>query len=359
MPSAEKKRKSKKASPSPSVSSVVSSATIASTSSSDEASESEKGDEDEGETDEEDPPESGGRKPLRFMTNSPSCESDELSSSTSESEIESEEEEEEEEEEDDDDDDGDDETDAEEPAPPPRVDAKKGSVPIAQNSGVKRASKVVNGKIKTANGNVKAESSDSSDLESEAVANGKGVSSSDAHDDESSSSSEQEESPTINRKAAKNSSATSSKHQKPGKAKHTARAEASPASESESDSESPPPKPRTPAPSKKRKQPDSGATQSTDEHKRARHSSGGGTDQVQPDTKAQQNQRFQRVSSDIPVESKFQSNAYRPYDYAERAHRDLAPTKGKQFTKEKNKKKRGSYRGGVIDVHGKKGIKFD
>jgi len=34
-------------------------------------------------------------------------------------------------------------------------------------------------------------------------------------------------------------------------------------------------------------------------------------------------------------------------------------TKGKGFTKEKNKKKRGSYRGGVIDVEGSKSIKFD
>jgi hypothetical protein len=34
-------------------------------------------------------------------------------------------------------------------------------------------------------------------------------------------------------------------------------------------------------------------------------------------------------------------------------------TKGKGFTKEKNKGKRGSYRGGMIDVNGRNGIKFD
>ena len=71
------------------------------------------------------------------------------------------------------------------------------------------------------------------------------------------------------------------------------------------------------------------------------------------------NQRFQRVPADLPVDQRFASNAYIPYDYANRAHDDLIVTRGKQFTKEKNKKKRGSYRGGTIDVQGKKGIKFD
>ncbi|OAL39296.1 hypothetical protein AYO20_01614 [Fonsecaea nubica] len=53
------------------------------------------------------------------------------------------------------------------------------------------------------------------------------------------------------------------------------------------------------------------------------------------------------------------SNAYRSYDYAERAYKDLSVTRGKGFTKEKNKKKRGSYRGGAIDISGGKGFKFD
>ncbi|KAL2040795.1 hypothetical protein N7G274_006253 [Stereocaulon virgatum] len=72
-----------------------------------------------------------------------------------------------------------------------------------------------------------------------------------------------------------------------------------------------------------------------------------------------QNTPFQRVPKDTPVDPKFASNAYRSYDYAERAHQDLSVTKGKGFTKEKNKKKRGSYRGGAIDVTGGKGIKFE
>ena len=37
-------------------------------------------------------------------------------------------------------------------------------------------------------------------------------------------------------------------------------------------------------------------------------------------------------------------------DYGQRAHRDLIATRGAGFRKEKNKKKRGSYRGGEITV---------
>lgn len=68
---------------------------------------------------------------------------------------------------------------------------------------------------------------------------------------------------------------------------------------------------------------------------------------------------FQRVPKDTLVDPKLASNAYQSYDYADRAHQDLSVTKGKGFTKEKNKKKRGSYRGGMIDTAGGKGIKFD
>jgi hypothetical protein len=37
-------------------------------------------------------------------------------------------------------------------------------------------------------------------------------------------------------------------------------------------------------------------------------------------------------------------------DYGKRAHQDLIVTRGAGFRKEKNKKKRGSYRGGEITV---------
>jgi hypothetical protein len=53
------------------------------------------------------------------------------------------------------------------------------------------------------------------------------------------------------------------------------------------------------------------------------------------------------------------SNAYIPNAYAERAHKDLSVTRGKGFTKEKNKKKRGSYRGGHLDLSGGRGYKFE
>lgn len=69
--------------------------------------------------------------------------------------------------------------------------------------------------------------------------------------------------------------------------------------------------------------------------------------------------RFQRIKADTKIDPKLASNAYVPYDYANRAHEDLIVTKGKGFTKEKNKKKRGSYRGGMIDTSGGKGIKFE
>jgi hypothetical protein len=59
------------------------------------------------------------------------------------------------------------------------------------------------------------------------------------------------------------------------------------------------------------------------------------------------------------TEDSYISNKYQNYDYAERAYKDLSITRGKGFTKEKNKKKRGSYRGGAIDTSGGKGFKFE
>lgn len=69
---------------------------------------------------------------------------------------------------------------------------------------------------------------------------------------------------------------------------------------------------------------------------------------------------FSRIPTDIKVEERFASNKYVPYDYANKAHQDLIVTKGKGFTKEKNKKKKGQgFRGGMIDIDVKRGIKFD
>ena len=43
--------------------------------------------------------------------------------------------------------------------------------------------------------------------------------------------------------------------------------------------------------------------------------------------------------------------------YGFKAHQDLIVTRGKGFQKEKNKKKKGSYRGGAIDM-GSHSVKF-
>ena len=67
---------------------------------------------------------------------------------------------------------------------------------------------------------------------------------------------------------------------------------------------------------------------------------------------------FQRIPENQDIDPRLASNAYVPYEYADKAHEDLRVTRGKGFTKEKNKKKRGAYRGGAIDVEGGKGIKF-
>ena len=58
--------------------------------------------------------------------------------------------------------------------------------------------------------------------------------------------------------------------------------------------------------------------------------------------KKKPNAPFQRISADTTIDPRYASNAYVPNDYSERAHQDLSITKGKGFTKEKNKKKRGS-----------------
>lgn len=54
------------------------------------------------------------------------------------------------------------------------------------------------------------------------------------------------------------------------------------------------------------------------------------------------NEPFSRIPKDQYVDPRLTSNKYVPYDYAQKAHEDLIVTKGKGFTKEKNKKKRGS-----------------
>ncbi|KAG1832655.1 SRP40, C-terminal domain-containing protein [Suillus variegatus] len=67
------------------------------------------------------------------------------------------------------------------------------------------------------------------------------------------------------------------------------------------------------------------------------------------------NERFSRIKpQNIPAEQLL-DNGYEAKggvtnDYGNRAHQDLIVTRGAGFRKEKNKKKRGSYRGGEITV---------
>lgn len=111
---------------------------------------------------------------------------------------------------------------------------------------------------------------------------------------------------------------------------------------------------------KKRKTSGSGAAVvtavTTENNGRLLHQKGG-----KPPRKA--NERFQRVKPQTVVPELIMDNGYEAKtrvqnDYGERAHRDLIVTRGAGFRKEKNKKKRGSYRGGEITLENHS-IKFD
>lgn len=71
-------------------------------------------------------------------------------------------------------------------------------------------------------------------------------------------------------------------------------------------------------------------------------------------------ERFRRVQETDFADARLSDNSFtgQPGSYGARASQDLLPTKGKGFTKEKNKKKRGSYRGGAIDF-GSNSFKFE
>ncbi|KAF1731783.1 Nucleolar and coiled-body phosphoprotein 1 [Beauveria bassiana] len=78
-----------------------------------------------------------------------------------------------------------------------------------------------------------------------------------------------------------------------------------------------------------------------------------------PVAKRKQNEPFSRIPKNIKVDARFASNEWVPMDYSQRAHEDLIITKGKGFTKAKNKMKKGSFRGGVIDITEKKAVYFE
>ena len=71
------------------------------------------------------------------------------------------------------------------------------------------------------------------------------------------------------------------------------------------------------------------------------------------------NSPFSRIPKDIKVDGHFAANLYMPNAANEQVYQDLRLTKGKGFTKEKNKKKRGSrFSGGKIDIHARETLKF-
>lgn len=69
---------------------------------------------------------------------------------------------------------------------------------------------------------------------------------------------------------------------------------------------------------------------------------------------------FSRINPNVEVHPNLVSNEYNAGNdnYGAKAHRDLVITRGEGFRKEKQKKKRGSYRGGTIDFE-TRSFKFD
>lgn len=87
------------------------------------------------------------------------------------------------------------------------------------------------------------------------------------------------------------------------------------------------------------------------------------TPESTPRKDVKQPQRFQRVdpSKVAFVHDSLRDNTYKSGpsgSYGDKASNDLIITRGKGFKQEKNKKKRGSYRGGSIDSAGVSSFKF-
>eukprot|EP00744_Colponema_vietnamica_P024682 GILI01036056.1.p1 GENE.GILI01036056.1~~GILI01036056.1.p1 ORF type:complete len:120 (-),score=27.26 GILI01036056.1:33-392(-) len=89
-------------------------------------------------------------------------------------------------------------------------------------------------------------------------------------------------------------------------------------------------------------------------------SSGGKGRATTPESQ-KKNNPFRRVdAAQVEVDPRLRDNSYQPgsTDYGGKANRDLSVVKGKNFRHEKTKKKRGTYRGGKIDM-AVNSIKFD
>jgi SRP40, C-terminal domain len=81
---------------------------------------------------------------------------------------------------------------------------------------------------------------------------------------------------------------------------------------------------------------------------------------VDPPAQNGRRKHFSRIRNDIEVHPGVSSNEYNAgeHNYGAQAHRDLIVTRGDGFRKEKQKKKRGAYRGGVIDFESRS-FKFE
>ena len=75
---------------------------------------------------------------------------------------------------------------------------------------------------------------------------------------------------------------------------------------------------------------------------------------------SEQRNHFSRINPNTQIHPGVASNEYNAGEnnYGAKAHKDLIVTRGDGFRKEKQKKKRGSYRGGVIDFE-TRSFKFD
>lgn len=75
---------------------------------------------------------------------------------------------------------------------------------------------------------------------------------------------------------------------------------------------------------------------------------------------SEQRKHFSRINPNTEIPAGLASNEYNAGEnnYGAKAHKDLIVTRGGGFRKEKQKKKRGSYRGGVIDFE-TRSFKFD
>jgi hypothetical protein len=104
---------------------------------------------------------------------------------------------------------------------------------------------------------------------------------------------------------------------------------------------------------KKRKTSENGAAVTTAVASGSQQLARASQGKVKPPLKVRE--RFQRVkvqnlAPDLLLDNGYEARRGATNDYGDRAHRDLIVTRGSGFRKEKNKKKRGSYRGGEITV---------